>query len=549
MVALLAGCQSGETGDTAGNTGGTEQEGSGLYTETGSYPILTEGSEMTISVFAPLRQSTTSYDASENLATEWLEETTGLTFSFETSLEVDAKQKLNTIMVGGDYPDILLFGGNSPMSLSEQLLYGSQGDFIPVNDLIDNYMPNLKALLDANPHIREAMTLSDGNMYTVPFIGKATHAHNPKKMWINQTWLDNLGLPMPTTTQEFYDTMLAFKEQDANGNGDPNDEIPLSGSLVGWNTDPTVFLMNAFGMFNQTNDNQQGVFIDENGMIAYPKVTDEWKAGLEYMNSLYDAGLLDQLTFTQTDQDLLKIGNNPDVNILGACAGGSIASFVSLGDPDRWKEYVAVPPLEGPDGFRQTTYEADFGRSGMAITANCPEENYEAIARAFDLFYTEEGVMWNRQGVEGVDYTIAEEGDVNYIGEPAKYVRVTNSAEKGNNCWSILGATGIPADHDLWYKSNGDIEEVLYNETVDKYQMYSAPIEQVLRPMALDVDQSRTIVDVEVPMSQYINQSTAEFVTGIKDIDAEWETYLSDVEAFGLSDYLAVYQEAYDAAK
>ena len=48
------------------------------------------------------------------------------------------------------------------------------------------------------------------------------------KLWINTQWLDNLGLEMPTTTEEFYQVMKAFKEQDANGNGDLNDEIPLS---------------------------------------------------------------------------------------------------------------------------------------------------------------------------------------------------------------------------------------------------------------------------------------------------------------------------------
>ena len=35
---------------------------------------------------------------------------------------------------------------------------------------------------------------------------------------------------MPTTTEELREVLRAFKEQDANGNGDPNDEIPLSGS-------------------------------------------------------------------------------------------------------------------------------------------------------------------------------------------------------------------------------------------------------------------------------------------------------------------------------
>ena len=62
------------------------------------------------------------------------------------------------------------------------------------------------------------------------------------KMWINKAWLDRVGMEVPQTTEEFKEVLRAFKEQDANGNGDPNDEIPLSGSLKGWNTNPTNFL-------------------------------------------------------------------------------------------------------------------------------------------------------------------------------------------------------------------------------------------------------------------------------------------------------------------
>lgn len=47
-------------------------------------------------------------------------------------------------------------------------------------------------------------------------------------VYLNKTWLDNLGLTYPETVEELYTVLKAFKEQDANGNGDPNDEIPIS---------------------------------------------------------------------------------------------------------------------------------------------------------------------------------------------------------------------------------------------------------------------------------------------------------------------------------
>lgn len=561
LVAMVTGCSSGgsSTGDstasgsttsvgsTSNETKAQEVVDTGIYTENGTYPVIKEGESVTISAFAPLRTGVTSYDASENKFTAWLEETTGVSFEFQTSLEVDAQQKFNTIMVGGNLPDIFLFSANYPLTLSEQLLYGEQGSIIPLNDLIDQYMPNLKKFLEENEVAHNSIVLSDGNIYTLPSvgIGQESHAYNAQKMWINQTWLDNLGLEMPTTTEEFYETLKAFKEQDANGNGDPNDEIPLTGSPSGWNTDPTVFLMNAFGPYNKTNTNMLGLTVDENGSIRYAKVTDEWKEGLKYMNRLFEEGLLDSLALTQTGPELQKIGSNPGDTLIGACAGGSIPPFTPIGENNRWQEYVTVPPLEGPDGFRQAVSDPSYGKSGLVITSEC--ENVEAVVRAFDLLYTEEGAFGNILGVKGVDYVDANEGDLNYVGEQAQITRIHSSTEAGNNAWAQLGPWYMPSGYVLRFTAVPDIEQVLYMETMKNYTQYSAAVESLVPPMAMTEAQSRAIIDVEVPMEQYVGQTTAEFIMGAKDIDATWDEYLKNVNTFGLENYLAAYQEIYDA--
>lgn len=552
---MLSACgSSSTTSTTTASSGGSTtttkaaSEDTGIYTEVGTYPVVKEGESVSISVFAPLRSSTSSYDASENLATAWLEEKTGVTFKFQTCLEVDAKQKLNTLMVGGDLPDVLMFSGNYPMTPSEQLLYGEQGDLIPLNDVIDQYMPNLKAMLEVSPSVVQSITMTDGNIYVLPQIGKTKHTYFSQKMWINQAWLDNLGLELPTTTEEYYEVLKAFKEQDANGNGNPNDEVPLSGSLSGWNNDPIVFLMNAFGPYYQSNDNKQGLYINDDGMVVYPKVTDEWKEGLKYLKKLYTEGLLDGLLFSQTQADLKKLGNNPETAILGSSTGGSIAAFMGLSDSDRWLDYTAVEPLEGPTGLKQAIYEPDTGKSGAAITVEC--EDVEAVARALDLFYEEEGLIWSRYGEMGVDIIEAQEGVEDFLGNQATYFRVTPSSEIGNQGWSQLGAWGMIQDYNLLFEAgDANIEYVLYRETVDKYEPYSSSLESAVLPMAMTEEDSRAIVDVEVPMEQYVSQATAEFITGSRDIDADWDAYVKAVESFGLATYLETYQKAVDARK
>lgn len=527
------------TGCGASTSGGSAEEDVSIYTEAGTYPIVNSGEEVVISVFAPLRTTVTSLDSENNKATQWLEEQTGMSFEFQTSLEVDAEQKMNTIMVSGELPDIFLYSPSYPITPSEQLLYGTQGDLIPLNDLIEEYMPNLSAMLEEDPYIKECITMSDGNIYVLPQIGSATHSQYSQKMWINETWLENVGMELPTTTDEYYEVLKAFKEQDANGNGDPNDEVPLSGWTSGWATNPVDFIMNAFVPYTTSTDNPQGIYINESGELVFPKTTEEWREGLRYLNKLYTEGLMDELTFTQTGTDLQKLGNNPETAILGSSTGGSPSVFLSIGDSDRWREYTTVAPLIGPDGLQRASYVPGTGKSGLSITAEC--DSPIAVVRAFDLFYAEEGCLVNRMGVEGIDFVIAEEDDTNFIGEASMYTRISGAVDLGNNAWAEIGPWGIPDDHDLWYTATDNIEKVLYTETIEKYIPYAASTDELLPVIAMTEEQSRTVVDIEVPMDQYISQVTIQFITGEKSLDTDWDTYVSEIEALGLEEYMEVY--------
>ncbi len=77
---------------------------------------------------------------------------------------------------------------------------------------------------------KDLITAPDGNIYALPQVNECYHCMYQQRMWIYKPWLDKLGLKMPTTTDEFYEVLKAFKTKDPNGNGKA-DEIPLSGSI------------------------------------------------------------------------------------------------------------------------------------------------------------------------------------------------------------------------------------------------------------------------------------------------------------------------------
>ena len=544
MSTLLTGCGGKEASTSNGDsnketTETASKEENGAFTPNGEYPIIKEGEAFEVSMFAPLRAGVMSYDRDENEFTKWLEDKTGVSCKFQTVPAGDRQAKLNVLMTSGNYPDVIL---DSFFSASEQLLYGQQGVLLPLNDLIDQYAPNIKRILDENPLVKENITMEDGNIYSLPSVGTATHMQTPYKLWINQKWLTNLGLEMPTTTEEFKTVLKAFKEQDPNGNGKA-DEIPLSGTLKGWNADPTPFLMNSFTYYDMSQSKGMTV---EDGKVTYTRTRDEFKDGLSYMNELYEEGLMDSLTYSQSADQLKKVANQPGESIVGVCGGGSISSFINLGDSDTWKDYVAVPPLKGPNGEQNAITIPHYGNIVLNITNAC--ENPEVVIRMFDLLYTEEGFMGNAAGLKGTDYVDAAEGMVNVLGEPARFEELTANAEREGRYWNQLGPWYRPADYELWFSADpeGDIESLLYNETVNKYLPYKKDASEILPPLGFDADSARSLVDIELPLNAFVDQSVADFIMGTKDIDTEWDAYVQTVQELGVETYLEVYQAAYD---
>ena len=529
---LLTGC-----GDGKGSAG--KSKDADKLTEKGTYPIVKEGEEVKLSIFAPLRAGIQSYETQDNAFTKWIEDKTGLDLDWQVVPLADRQTKLNLFMTGGTYPDVILDHYWSP---SEQLLYGEQGAIIPLQDLIAEYGPNIQKALDDNPLVKNNLVMEDGNIYSIPTVGAAQHMQCAKKMWINQTWLDNLGLEMPQTTEDFYNVLKAFKEKDANGNGDPNDEVPMSGSLTGWNTDTMEALMNSFVYYDK---GKNSLFVKD-GKVVFSKNTDEWKDGLEYMNKLYSEELIDPLYFSQNADELKKLANAPDAAKVGVCGGGSIGAFIQLGDSDRWLEYAAMPPLEGPKGVRNSIYMPNYGDPVLSITDKCA--NPEVVIRLFDLMFTEEGFMGNHTGVKGTDYVDATDDMVNVVGEKPRFERLTNDAEREGRYWNQLGPWYRDPEFELWFNANpdGDIEATLYNATVDCYLPYIPAVENLIPPLSFGKEDSRILVDIQTAMNVSVDEATAAFVTGTRSLD-EWDAYKATVEELGIKEYIDVYQKALDA--
>ena len=99
-----------------------------------------------------------------------------------------------------------------------------------MNELIDSYAPNLKRIIESDPDVKKQIALDDGTIYMFPLLKlDALKLNATSGLIMRQDWLDKLNLKVPTNIDEWYTVLKAFKEQDPNGNGKP-DELPFTGN-------------------------------------------------------------------------------------------------------------------------------------------------------------------------------------------------------------------------------------------------------------------------------------------------------------------------------
>ncbi|MCE5259323.1 MAG: extracellular solute-binding protein [Chloroflexi bacterium] len=512
----------------------------------GQFPIVND--KITLTVL--LVQTNGVSDYVDNEFTKWLEEKTNIHLEFDIApmAQAENRQKLNLVLASGKLPDIIM---NFSIPLDQQQTLADQGLIVPVDDLIEKYGDEFKTVMEEFPQIKDVFSLADGKMYSLPHINDCYHCNLSQKAWIYKPWLDKLGLEVPTTTDELYTVLKAFKEQDPNGNGIA-DEVPWSGAQTGsWHAALDQFIMNSFVLNSSLATDSNHMYI-EDGEVKAAYAQPGWKEGLIYLNKLYNEGLIDPQVFTNDMTQHKALGENPEVAVMGFTQAGWPGMFLDwMGPSNRWQEYVPVGPLKGPSGLQQIPENPyGFGSTGaFIITKDC--KNPEAAYRLADLMYSYEATMRSVYGRPGIEWVESEPGaeSITGTGEPRYNVLVVWSEEEQNVTWQQAAPTFRDSKFRLeWQEFNPDdpLERSLYQWSRDIYAPYGKPDMQV-PPLAFTSEQSQELGTLSTALTTYVDQMFASFVTGQVDINTGWDQYLSDLKTNGLDKYLQIYQAAYDA--
>lgn len=432
-------------------------------------------------------------------------------------------------IAGGDLPDAF---HSAWMPTTDLQKYGEQGVFIPLNDLIEEHAPNFKKILDENPDIEKAVTFPDGNIYSFPnlrevdFIASRLGA----MPFINQEWLDNLGMDMPETTKEFYEYLKAVKTEDPNNNGQA-DEIPY-----GYNGLDTLFnyLAGSFGIANKGFANVNIDLDPETDDLRFYPITDQYKELLEYMNKLFSEELIQKNIFSLE-------ANQYAASFSEGLYGSSVtySPFELFGEAG--KLFVGMPALEGPSGDRLVSYLSTPVTELGAFTITNENKNPEATVRWIDYFYGEEGIKLFFMGIEGETYETTSDGEVQFMDH------ISNSED---------GLTEEQEAAKYLTYPGGGFPSIVSEEYFQGAEGSAQSIEagEMLRPNLIDEPWSSFIYVKEEndglnsfgnDIDKYVTEMQDKFIAG--DVPfSEWEDYVKTLENMNLEEYMEIKETAYE---
>lgn len=475
---------------------------------------------------------------------EWLqeaEERAGVEIKWEEVM-ADWDQKKGAMLAGGDVPDLII----GPNAITDADFAKFTGLFEDLTPLIESDGPNVQAMFDNKPQTKALATQPSGEVFGLPKYQRLW-PDTATMQFINQQWLDNLGLEVPTTWDELFDVLMAFKEEDANGNEDPNDEIPMDFAPVGTTGfgyfHPTA-LLGSTGM-TITGGGGQGYFL-EDGEVKNLFVDDRFKDVIAFLNRLYSNGLINEEVFTQdyTKYQSLARGEENTAKIGYTFGWESTDRFgVALAD-----QYTTFAPMQQSDSSNvelSWTYdynELNYGVNFVAMSSQTGDK--EAAMRFVNELYDPEVSLQVLFGSIGPNIEKADDGSYKVL-PPAD-----ESMDPGTWKWTSTWADNGP----MYIADSLEVELGTDMQSVNEQQ---APISEVFADLDVEnnvfpgmflkysTEDNNQMSLINTDLMNLGMSKFGEWVTQ-GGIDNQWDSYVNEMNEIGLQTNLDIIQTYYD---
>lgn len=492
--------------------------------------------------------------AEDKVLYDILQEQTNIKVNLDIFPYEAAKERLSVLLNGGDYPEVV---GGWLLDTKDIINMGMKDQtFLPLDQLYKDYAPKIEEILDLEG-VRKTMTLPDGHIYTIPYVvGEPLTTYNP---WINQAWLDKLGLTMPTTTDEFKEVLIAFRDKDPNGNG-KKDEIPLTfdpdnahiGALAGY-----------FGI-DVSGFNSPRYYTMKDGELMFAADQEAFKEFMIWFSGLAKEGLVDNASFLNDKAAWKAAGLEGKYGVAFAYDPGQ---FIERNrDPnrvftDRDTDYVAMPVLKAP-GVEKPTYRrqsvaaatnqltgspvgASVFRTQAVITDKA--KNPISIVRYYDNLFQLENSLQANFGPLGQKIIKNDDGEFILLNE-----KNLSEEVRERYAWDKVYTQSMPKFIPPGFQPTPENKDFILWEEFEggkRDELYEPYLGEVLPRVWMSEDKAARAAILQTDIELYMKQLLAEWGSGQVDVAGAWDAHLKRLNDLGVSELTEIFKEAIAASK
>lgn len=458
-----------------------------------------------------------------------IKEKTGVGFDFQHPTG-SAGEQLNIILASKSYPDIIYsnWTQNGPKVLKD-------GIALRLNEYIDKYAPNIKKYLEENPEIKKQITLASGDIIMIPNVVDDQRFLCYDGYFIRQDWLDKVGKTVPTTIDEWYDVLTAFKNNDMNGNGDTSDERPFA--TFSYTANKEVFV-SAYGTKMDFYKNPS------TGKMTHGVLEPEFKEYVVEMNKWFQEGLLDPNYLTTAGKELDSMMLNDELGAIYCDNNNSIPKYQQL------REDINLVPVPYPkkDEQGKSYYPNDFvirraRGEGAVITSSC--ENVVEAVRVLDWLFTQEGSDLMNWGVEGESYTVNADGKKQFTDKILHNPEGKIPHEAICEYMTNTGFAGIIQNEAAQGLESGLDDHIKATRNQSIQYALDADKSMLTWTLPFTVEESEQLANINADLKTYISETVNKFIMGLEPLE-NYDSFVETAKSMGLEEAVQIYQTAYD---
>ena len=508
-------------------------------------PILNEkgAKEISFNIYSSKNASALEYNDMKIM--QDLFASTNVYVSWENVSEsVYSQQKNLKLADEKGRPDAIYHAG---MTAGEIIKYAPRKVLLPISDYLE-YMPNFSKILNERPDIKAQLTNEDGKIYSLPRVEEMGLLQNPNILFLNKNWAaaaisagavsglsaSDLKDGLSLTAAQAESLMTYFRDNDMNGNGQKDDERPMSFVYNNWQGNQC----DLYGMFGLNDNLEHRVVVD--GKITYTVQDDRFKEATNFIADWVNKNLIDKVSFEISQDNFLANGK-------GAETYGFFYWWESETVVSNPENYIVCAPLAGPNGAQTAcvSNNPEISTGELIVFNGVP--NVEVLLTYFDRYYDPKISAQINYGPIGIVYEEETDADGKLVQKEVPAGMTSDELRLQNAPLGIIYLNDYAWNNVVNMEPRAKLR-------LDRLKAYVTPyIPSNVTPtpnLQFTSKELNTLSSYENSLNDYIRTNLIKWLMNGGVNDGDWSKFQSELTGkTHLDDIKSVYQAAYDRYK